>query len=211
MAAEETTDKAPGIEEAGPGIEEVMARDAEFRAEAAASACDAVAEASALQEIFEGLCSQYTPPQRPKGLARYARVNLPARAVDAYAHKHTKARTAPRTRRISLAAAPALSLQQHEAGMCENRWGEADGMAAPFVFCGHAQEQVVVWCRALACARSTRSDGQNAENLGPSGRADRSALAVHFKPTRASLFRFDHCGARTLIRYRHHYHPPVDA
>jgi hypothetical protein len=52
MTAQETTEKAPGIEE-------VMARDAEFRAEAAASACDPVAETSALQEIFEGLCSQY--------------------------------------------------------------------------------------------------------------------------------------------------------
>ena len=40
--------------EPAPSIDEVMKRDDEFRATAAASACDPVAEASALREIFEG-------------------------------------------------------------------------------------------------------------------------------------------------------------
>ena len=43
------------LEKASPGIEEVMQRDAEFRAEAAASACDPSAEKAALQDMFEGL------------------------------------------------------------------------------------------------------------------------------------------------------------
>jgi len=43
----------------GPSIEEVMKMDAEFQAAASASALDPATEATALREIFEGVCNKF--------------------------------------------------------------------------------------------------------------------------------------------------------